>query len=562
MTIHQKLYYGFGSVVGVLILLFGANTISVLRQRSATNAASGSLKSLHAVESIRSRMLQNRLRILEYLLSGDQREEGKLNSGISDLSEQFADARRLTNNYSVRDTMTQVENNEQNWADNFAKPLIAKRHQVDSGETTVANLQIAYLEKDPASWMNKSVNLLDETDKNIATIFEESTTSALRATSWNTAASTFGTIIAIIMGLGIAYYSAKSITQPLKHTVVILQDIAQGEGDLTRRVDETRADELGELGKWFNTFISKIEGLITKIAQSTQGVATSSEELFAVSRQMGSNAEQTSAQATVVAAASQEMTRNLQTVATATEEMTASIREISRNASEAAQIATSAVRKAGTANSTMGRLGQSSSEIGSVVKVITSIAQQTKLLALNATIEAARAGIAGKGFAVVANEVKDLANETAKATEQITQRIQAIQTETGQAIEGLGEIGEIITRMNDISVTIASAVEEQTATTNEIARNVKEAAKGGSKVLENIESVAIAARSTLGGANGTQAAAGELAKMAAELQDMVSQFKYQSHRAPANNSIPDTYPGAHGTAAEKNSSRFKVLSRT
>jgi methyl-accepting chemotaxis protein len=559
MTIHQKLYYGFGSVVGILILLFILNSISVLRLRSATNAASEALKSLRSVESIRFQMLQNRVRIRGYLLSGDPREEEKINKGIGNLAEQFGKARELTDAYSMRDSLAQVENNEQNWTNDFARPMIAKRHQVDSGETTVANLQIAYMEKDPASLMDKSTNLLDESEKQIAKIFEDSTASALRATSLNTTASTLGTIFAIIMGLGIAYYSAKSITQPLKQTVIILKDIAQGEGDLTRRVDETRNDELGELGKWFNTFVGKIEGLISQIAQSTQGVATSSEELFVVSRQMGSNAEQTSGQATIVAAASEEMTRNLQTVATATEEMTASIREISKNASEAAQIATSAVQKAETANSTMGRLGQSSSEIGSVVKVITSIAQQTKLLALNATIEAARAGTAGKGFAAVANEVKELANETAKATDQITQRIQAIQTETGQAINGLDEIGEIIKRMNDISVTIASAVEQQTATTNEIARNVKEAAKGGSKVLENIESVAVAAKSTLGGAKGTQAAAGELAKMAAELQDMVGQFKYQSRRL-AKRSLPDIYSDSQGTAGEKIANRLEALS--
>jgi methyl-accepting chemotaxis protein len=176
----------------------------------------------------------------------------------------------------------------------------------------------------------------------------------------------------------------------------------------------------------------------------------------------------------------------------------------------------------------MGRLGQSSAEIGGVVKLITSIAQQTKLLSLNATIEAARAGAAGKGFAVVANEVKDLANETGKATEQITQKIQAIQQDTEKSVEALTEISGVIARMNDISATIASAVEEQTATTNEIARNVTEAAKGGAQVTENIELVARAAKSTSGGAQDTLLAADELARMAAELQKMVGQFKYQS----------------------------------
>ena len=180
------------------------------------------------------------------------------------------------------------------------------------------------------------------------------------------------------------------------------------------------------------------------------------------------------------------------------------------------------------ANVTMDHLGKSSDEIGEVVKVIHSIAQQTKLLALNATIEAARAGAAGKGFAVVANEVKDLANETAKATDQITKKVDAIRAGTTGAIEVIAEISGIIAQMHEISTTIASAVEEQTATTKEIARNVAEAAIGELQVTENITSVAQAARSTSKGAQSTQTAAGELAKMASELQQMVGLFKFAS----------------------------------
>ncbi|GAC1664891.1 MAG: hypothetical protein NVS9B4_20490 [Candidatus Acidiferrum sp.] len=561
MTIQQKLYYGFGSIVGILVLLFITNIVSALRQRAATSAASAALESMDGVQSIHLQILDNRLSFRSYLLSGDDRDVVVLNKGIASLSQAFRRSRQMPALESLQNNLSQVDANEHDWAEHFVNPMIDKRRKVDAGESTVADLQVAYLQKDPASWMSKSATLLEDTTKQIDAAFAQFSASASRATNVNTAISTFGTVLAIVLGLAIAYYSAKSITHRLKQTVVILQDIAQGEGDLTRRVVDTRSDELGELGGWFNTFIGKIEGLISQIAQSTQSVATSSEELFAVSRQMGSNAEQTSGQATIVAAAADQMTRNLQTVATATEEMTSSILEISKNASEAAQIATSAVQKADTANSIMGRLGQSSSEIGSVVKVITSVAQQTKLLALNATIEAARAGAAGKGFAVVANEVKELANETAKATEQITERIQAIQNDTGQAIKGLSEIGEIIARMNDISTTIASAVEEQTATTNEIACNVKEAAKGGAKVAENIESVEHAAKSTLGGAKDTQAAAGELAKMAAELQDMVSHFKYHSRHGQPNRQGADTTP-MHPSPTHANASRVEVLTRS
>jgi methyl-accepting chemotaxis protein len=243
--------------------------------------------------------------------------------------------------------------------------------------------------------------------------------------------------------------------------------------------------------------------------------------LTSVSQQMGSNAKETSIKANAVAAAAEQVTQSMQSVGTASEEMTASIREIAKNAHEAAKVATSAVRSAESTHATMAKLGQSSAEIGEVVKVITSIAQQTNLLALNATIEAARAGEAGKGFAVVANEVKELAKETAKATEGISRKIELIQANTSGAIETISQIGGIIAQINDISNTIASAVEEQAATTNEIARNVAEAVRGSAQVTENITAVATAAKSTTSGAAGTQQEAEELAQMAAGLQKLV-----------------------------------------
>jgi methyl-accepting chemotaxis protein len=269
----------------------------------------------------------------------------------------------------------------------------------------------------------------------------------------------------------------------------------------------------------------RIKSVLAKSAESARIIAASSGELTAVSQQMSSAAEETSSQANSVSSAAEQVSTNVQTVASGVEEMGASIREIARSASEAAKVATVAVGSAQQTNATVAKLGESSAEIGKVIKVITSIAGQTNLLALNATIEAARAGEAGKGFAVVANEVKELAKQTAQATEDIGQKIEAIQRDTQAAVEAITRIGTIITQINEIQGSIAGAVEEQTATTNEIARNVTEAARGSAEIARNITEVAMAARGTTEGASHTLRSATELADVASELTHLVGQFQ-------------------------------------
>jgi len=316
--------------------------------------------------------------------------------------------------------------------------------------------------------------------------------------------------------------------QQVKAAIHILIDqcTALADGRLNDSVFEQSAPCAGKFGQAFARIRENFRESMTRISQSASALSASAEELTAVSQQMSGNAEETAVQANVVANASDDVSKRVEIVATSSEEMQASIREISKAANESASVARNAVGAADSANSTVQRLGESSVGIGKVIKVITSIAQQTNLLALNATIEAARAGEAGKGFAVVANEVKELAKETARATEEIGQKIEAIQTDTRSAVEAIAQISNIIKEINDISNNIAAAVEEQTVTTNEISRNVTEAASGTADIAHNIAGVATAAQDTTRGAADTQVAAKSLSEMAAELQNLVGRFRF------------------------------------
>jgi methyl-accepting chemotaxis protein len=338
-----------------------------------------------------------------------------------------------------------------------------------------------------------------------------------------------GVLLLIVWGLALV----RSVSKALTSMIRMVEDLAEGEGDLTKRLEIVSRDELGELAKWFNTFLDQIYHIISQVAGTAEQVASASEALNATSQQITANSEETSAQADMVSKSAQAVSQNLQTVATGAEEMEGSIKEIAKNATEAARAATSAVQVAEDTTATVSKLGESSNEIGQVIKVITSIAQQTNLLALNATIEAARAGEAGKGFAVVANEVKELAKGTAKATEDISRKIEAIQADTKAAVDAIASISGVINQVNNISGTIATAVEEQNATTNEMSRNVNEAARGSGEITSNIARVAEAAQSTTHGATDTQKAAQQLVEMSTQLRNLVGQFKINADQSGA-----------------------------
>jgi methyl-accepting chemotaxis protein len=322
--------------------------------------------------------------------------------------------------------------------------------------------------------------------------------------------------------VAVALVIGRTVIKPLIRVKNLLQRLA--DGDLTKRLQISTQDEVGQMGAALNLTIDKISEVVREIGEESVNVANASEEFSAVSQQISANSEETSAQANTVSGATDQVNRGLQTVSTATEQMSASIREIAKNSTEAAKVADGAMKTTLETNVVVAKLGESSAEIGQVIKVITSIAQKTDLLALNATVEAARAGDVGAGFAVVANEVKELAKQTATATEDISRKIEAIQQDAKGAVQAIGSITEVIGQVNQISATIATAVEEQSATTSEMSRSLSEAARGASEVAQNIQGVAQAAQSTSNGAADSQKAARSLAEMSTHLRSLVGRF--------------------------------------
>jgi methyl-accepting chemotaxis protein len=415
-------------------------------------------------------------------------------------------------------------------------------------EEPVSKLSYVKLFK-PWGWVVGTGIYLDDVDQAVATKKAEIAAAISSQRNW--------LVLIIVAFLAVFAAGVAQVSKRISHPIVtasdMLKDIAQGEGDLTRRLIVDSKDEVGEMAKWFNVFVENIQRIIASVAENSRQVNDSSSDLKAISGQMSDGANQTSTKANTVASASEEMSSNMNSVAAAMEQastnigmvataadaMTGTIKEIAQNTEKARGITGEAVNQTDSASKQVTELGTAAQEIGKVIETITEISEQVNLLALNATIEAARAGEAGKGFAVVANEIKDLARQTADATGEIKTRVEGIQASTDGTVTEIGHITRVVNAVNEIVSTIATAIEEQRATTSEIASNVSQAAQGIEEVNENVaQGSSFSSRISRDIAEVTKAAgeisnsggqismsAESLNQLAQELNSMVGRFK-------------------------------------
>lgn len=335
-------------------------------------------------------------------------------------------------------------------------------------------------------------------------------------------------VVTLALGLTASVWFGWTVAHTVRRRVGLVGEVltAMASGDLTHHLAVSGRDEIGRMATRLEEAQSHLAAVLADVRDASGTVASAIEHISAAGREVTSGSQMTAANAGLVATAADEVSRNVHAVSSGAEEMDSSIREISHNANEAARVATEAAHVAATTNDIVTKLGASSIEIGNVVKVITQIASQTNLLALNATIEAARAGEMGKGFAVVAGEVKDLAQGTARATEEIASRVEAIQSDADGAVAAIQKITEIIASINDYQMTIASAVEEQTATSQEMRRGVSVAADGSQAIATSITDVATQTASSVAILTGFDESLDDLTALSTTLRGRVAEFTF------------------------------------
>jgi methyl-accepting chemotaxis protein len=527
LSIGRRLGLAFGIVVVAMIVLTGIGVMRVQEINSGLSVINdqNSVKQRYAI-NFRGSVHDRAISVRDVVLAKTPAEATQEIDNIARLAANYADSAAKMNALFADAGATSADEKSAladiQRVETQTMPQIAQVVELHQAGKTAQALDVLTRSAKPSfvSWLAAINTMID---------LEESMNQVETAHA-RSVGDGFLVSMALLCGLSaviallIAWRTTRSITRPLTESVAVLSAVA--DGDLTRRLDVRGDDEVARMGRSMNHALSTISEVMPAFGRTAGGVASISERIAVLSDRIAGGAAESSAQTHVVAEAASEVSRSVQTVAAGSQEMGDSIREIAHSTTEAAMVANQAVGTVDSTTVTVARLAESSRMIGDVVKAITAIATQTNLLALNATIEAARAGESGKGFAVVANEVKELSQETARATEDISRRVITIQADSSSAALAIADVSRVIGQINDYQTTIASAVEEQTATTSEMNRSLGEAAEGSGQIAANIGGVASVVQATTESAGESQRAAAELSAVSAELQALIARFRY------------------------------------
>jgi len=511
MTIGKKLYVGFGSILGVLVALLLVNIVAGFKETSARKDASTALESVRAIESVRYQIMLNRLNLDNFLLSGDPRDEEKVTRGLQDVGEIMKRGESQAGSDVLRTALIQVEGTEASWADNFAKPLLAKRHQVDSGDATVSDLQIFYLQKDPASWLAKSSAVLDQSNVDITRFLDDSTKSASRASSFSTGLTTMGTLAAVLAGLFVAFYTAKSITEPLTHLITVAREIGDS-GDLDQNIDIHRNDEIGALATTFNNmvaYLKEMAGVSMAVAEGDLTVEVvprsrrdtlgnaflrMSHGLQELVRTTRESASQVSAGSSQVAGAADESAKVSVQASSAIEEVTSTMHEMSINVQNVVKNTQVQASSVAETSASIDQMVTSINRVADTAKVLLDIANRSREEVVNgiATMEKATDGLNRTNHAIQSSaEIINVLGHRADDIGKIIEVIDDLAEQTNllalnAAIEA-ARAGEHGLGFAVVADEVRKLAEKSTQSTKEIADLIQSIQREARQAVENME---------------------------------------------------------------------------
>jgi methyl-accepting chemotaxis protein len=511
MTIGKRLYRGFGSILLILVVLFTVNLIAGFKESSARKDASMALESVRAIEAVRYQIMLNRLNLNNFLLSGDPRDEEKVTRGLQDAGEIMKRGESQAGSDALRTALIQVEGTEATWADNFAKPLLAKRHQVDSGDATVSDLQIFYLQKDPASWLVKSSTVLDQSNVDITKSLEDSTKSASTASKVSTSITTLGTLAAVLFGLFAAYQTAKSITEPLTHLITVAREIGDS-GDLDQNIDIHRNDEIGALATTFNNmvaYLKEMAGVSMAVAEgdlSVEVVPRSKRDTLGnaflrmshglpdLVRTTRDSASQVSAGSNQVAGAADESAKVSVQASSAIEEVTSTMHEMSINVQNVVKNTQVQASSVAETSASIDQMVTSINRVADTAKVLLDIANRSREEVVNgiATMEKATDGLNRTNHAIQSSaEIINVLGHRADDIGKIIEVIDDLAEQTNllalnAAIEA-ARAGEHGLGFAVVADEVRKLAEKSTQSTKEIADLIQSIQREARQAVENME---------------------------------------------------------------------------